>query len=165
MLRQMEETGINAVMLSGDQSRTTTAIAAELGLADAEGGCSPTDKAQRIRAWQNAGEVVAMVGDGINDAPALAQADLSIAMGTGADVAGETSDLILARFDLTLIPWFIGFSRRTGRIIRQNLAWAFAYNLLMVPLAATGTISPIVAAGAMAVSSLLVVGNSLRLRR
>ena len=164
MLHQMEETGISVVMLSGDQSRTTTAIAAELGLADAEGDCSPTDKAERIRAWQNAGEVVAMVGDGINDAPALAQADLSIAMDTGADVAGETSDLILARFDLTLIPWFLRFSRRTGRIIRQNLAWAFAYNLLMVPLAATGEIGPIVAAGAMAVSSLLVVGNSLRLR-
>ena len=106
-----------------------------------------------------------MAGDGVNDAPALAQADLSITVAGGTDVAGETSDVVLTRHDLTLIPWFIRLSRRTRRIIRENLGWAFAYNLVAVPLAALGIISPVIAAAAMATSSLLVVGNSLRLRR
>lgn len=164
-LRQLQVDGIRAVMLSGDSPRTTQAIAAELGLADYEGSCTPAEKAARIQAWQAAGERVGMAGDGVNDAPALAQADLSIAMAGGSDVAGETSDVVLTRHDLTLIPWFIHLSRRTNRIIRENLGWAFAYNLLVVPLAALGVISPVIAAVTMAASSLLVVGNSLRLRR
>ena len=106
-----------------------------------------------------------MVGDGVNDAPALAQADLSLTVASGTDVAGETSDVVLMRHDLTLIPWLVGLSRRTRRIIRENLGWAFAYNLVAVPLAALGIISPAIAAATMATSSLLVVGNSLRLRR
>jgi P-type E1-E2 ATPase len=105
-----------------------------------------------------------MAGDGVNDAPALAQADLSITVAGGTDVAGETSDVVLTHSDLTLIPFFIHLSRRTRRVIRQNLGWAFAYNLVAVPLAGLGLISPLIAAVAMATSSLLVVGNSLRLR-
>jgi len=163
-LRQLGEEGVRAIMLSGDSPHTTTAIAAELGLEEYEGELSPRDKAERIKAWQHAGEKVAMAGDGVNDAPALAQADLSITTAGGTDVAGETSDVVLSRHDLTLIPWFMRLSRRTRRIIRENLGWAFAYNLVAVPLAALGIISPIIAAAAMATSSLLVVGNSLRLR-
>jgi heavy metal translocating P-type ATPase len=164
-LRQLAEGGVRAVMLSGDSPRTTKAIAAELGLEEYEGETSPQAKAERIRGWQEAGEKVAMAGDGVNDAPALAQANLSITAAGGTDVAGETSDVVLTRRDLTLIPWFIRLSRRTRRIIRENLGWAFAYNLVAVPLAALGIISPVIAAAAMATSSLLVVGNSLRLRR
>jgi heavy metal translocating P-type ATPase len=164
-LRQLAEEGVRAVMLSGDSPHTTAAIAAELGLEEYEGETSPQEKAKRINAWQQAGENVAMAGDGVNDAPALAQADLSITAAGGTDVAGETSDVVLTRHDLTLIPWFIRLSRRTRRIIRENLGWAFAYNLVAVPLAAFGIISPVIAAAAMATSSLLVVGNSLRLRR
>jgi Cu+-exporting ATPase len=164
-LRQLAEEAVRAVMLSGDSAATTEAIAAELGLEAYEGETPPQDKAQRIKAWQQAGEKVAMAGDGVNDAPALAQADLSITAAGGTDVAGETSDVVLARNDLTLIPWFIRLSRRTRRIIRENLGWAFAYNLVAVPLAAFGVISPVIAAAAMATSSLLVVGNSLRLRK
>jgi Cu+-exporting ATPase len=105
-----------------------------------------------------------MVGDGVYDARALAQSDLGITTAGGTDVAGETSDVVLTRSDLTLIPWFTSLSRRTRRIILQNLGWTFAYNLVSVPLAALGLISPVIAAAAMAASSLLVVGNSLRLR-
>jgi heavy metal translocating P-type ATPase len=164
VLRHLEADGVQPVMLSGDSPRTTQAIAIELGLNNYEGNCPPQEKAQRILTWQKAGERVAMVGDGVNDAPALAQADLSITAAGGTDVAGETSDIVLTRSDLTLIPEFIHLSRRTRRIIHQNLGWAFAYNLLAVPLASLGIISPVIAAAAMASSSLLVVGNSLRLR-
>ena len=164
-LRQLAEGGVRVVMLSGDSPHTTEAIAAELGLKEYAGDTSPQAKAERIKAWQEAGEKVAMAGDGVNDAPALAQADLSITAAGGTDVAGETSDVVLTRRDLTLIPWFIRLSRRARRIIRENLGWAFAYNLVAVPLAALGIISPVIAAAAMATSSLLVVGNSLRLRR
>jgi Cu+-exporting ATPase len=164
-LRQLGEEGVRAVMLSGDSPHTTAAIAAELGLGEYEGETAPREKSERIKVWQEAGEKVAMAGDGVNDAPALAQADLSITAAGGTDVAGETSDVVLTRQDLTLIPWFIRLSRRTRRIIRENLGWAFAYNLVAVPLAAFGIISPVIAAAAMATSSLLVVGNSLRLRR
>jgi heavy metal translocating P-type ATPase len=163
-LDHLERSQVRAVMLSGDDPRTTRAVASELGLAEYEGHCPPTAKARHIQEWQEAGEKVAMVGDGVNDAPALAKADLSITNAGGADVAGETSDVVLTRADLTLIPWFIGQSRRTRRTILQNLGWAFAYNLVSVPLAASGSISPAIAAVAMAASSLLVVGNSLRLR-
>jgi heavy metal translocating P-type ATPase len=163
-LHQLEAEGIQPVMLSGDSPQTTQAIAEELGLSEYGGSTPPTEKAKRIQKWEDDGERVAMVGDGVNDAPALAQADLSVTTASGTDVAGETSDIVLTRSDLTLVPWFIGLSRRTRRIIRENLGWAFAYNLVAVPLAALGIISPAIAALAMATSSLLVVGNSLRLR-
>jgi heavy metal translocating P-type ATPase len=164
-ISQLQVEGITPVILSGDSARTTQALADELGVAEYEGDCPPTKKAKRIQTWQSAGEAVAMVGDGVNDAPALAQADLSITVAGGTDVAGETSDIVLTRANLTLIPWFIQLSRRTRRIIHQNLGWAFAYNLVAVPLASLGIISPVIAAATMATSSLLVVGNSLRLRR
>jgi heavy metal translocating P-type ATPase len=164
-VQELLNAGVRPVMLSGDDPRTTKAIANEVGLHEFEGSCPPAEKAARIRRWQEMGQQVAMVGDGVNDAPALAQADLSITSYGGSDVAGETSDIVLTRPDLMLIPWFIRFSRRTRRIIGENLGWAFAYNLVAVPLAAFGLISPVIAAAAMATSSLLVVGNSLRLRR
>ncbi len=163
-VQQLQEQGIQPVMLSGDDPRTVEAISRELGLAEHEGACPPQTKATRVQEWQDKGERVAMVGDGVNDAPALAQADLSITVASGTDVAGETSDIILMRPDLTVIPWLFTQSRRTRRIITENLGWAFAYNLVSVPLAALGLISPVIAAVAMATSSLLVVGNSLRLR-
>jgi Cu+-exporting ATPase len=164
-LKDLAGLGVRATMLSGDDPRTVRSIATEIGLDEYAGGLDPGAKAEQIRRWQEQGEVVAMVGDGVNDAPALAQADLAIAMAEGTDLAGETADVILTRSDLTLVPWFLRLSTHTRRNIRENLGWAFAYNLVAVPLAAAGLISPIIAAGAMAVSSLLVVGNSLRLRR
>jgi heavy metal translocating P-type ATPase len=164
MLHMLHDEGIKTSMLSGDHPKTTAAIAEGLGVETYEGNCPPERKASLIKEWQEKGERVAMAGDGVNDAPALAQADLSITAAGGTDVAGETSDLVMTRDDLTLIPWFIGISRRTRRIIKENLGWAFAYNIVAVPLAVAGVISPVIAAAAMATSSLLVVGNSLRLR-
>jgi heavy metal translocating P-type ATPase len=163
-LDQLRASGVKVVMLSGDNPLAARAVAAELGLTAYEGDCPPQDKAARIREWKGAAERVAMVGDGVNDAPALAEADLSITAAGGTDVAGETSDVILTRSDLKLIPWFLRLSRRTRQIILENLGWAFAYNLVAVPLAVLGIISPVVAALAMTASSLLVVANSLRLR-
>ncbi len=163
-LAALQELGIQPVMLSGDDRLTTEAVARELGLTTYVGNCPPEEKAERIVAWQAAGERVGMIGDGVNDAPALARADLSVTVAGGTDVAGETSDLVLASPDLSLVSWFITLSRGTVRIIRENLVWAFAYNLFALPLAALGFITPALAAGAMAASSLLVVTNSIRLR-
>jgi heavy metal translocating P-type ATPase len=163
-IQRLEEAGIRTTLLSGDNPGTTQAIAGKVGIADYGGALLPEEKAERISAWQDKGEFVMMVGDGVNDAPALAQANASLAMAGGTDIAGETSDAILTNEDLTLIPWLMRLSKRTRRIILENLGWAFAYNLVAVPLAAFGIISPVIAAIAMATSSLLVVGNSLRLR-
>ncbi|MGW8251286.1 MAG: heavy metal translocating P-type ATPase, partial [Anaerolineales bacterium] len=164
MLQELQKEGIDAVMLSGDNPRTTEVVARKLGISHFEGNCPPEEKAARIREWQDGGERIAMVGDGVNDAPALAQADISITVSGGTDVAGEISDVILMHPDLGLIPWFFHLSKRTRRIIIQNLGWAFLYNVVTLPLAALGIISPVIAAVTMASSSLLVVGNSLRLR-
>jgi heavy metal translocating P-type ATPase len=164
-LRQLEADGIKTAMLSGDDPITVEAIANELNLDEFYGALSPTRKIEIISEWQRDDRQIAMAGDGVNDAPALAQSDLSITAAGGTDIAGETSDIVLMHSDLSLIPWFIALSRRTRRIIRENLGWAFAYNLVAVPLAAFGLISPVIAAVAMASSSLLVVGNSLRLRK
>jgi Cu+-exporting ATPase len=164
-IRKLKQDGLTPVLLSGDHPNTTAAVAHELGLEEFAGNCPPGEKAEQIKNWQQSGEQVAMVGDGVNDAPALAQADISIAMAGGTDVAGETSDVLLMNPDLTLVSWLIERSKRTRRIIMENLGWAFAYNLISVPLAAIGLISPGIAALAMAMSSLLVVGNSLRLRK
>ena len=165
LVEKLKAQGLRIAILSGDSVETTKAIAGELGVDDFRGHCMPADKTAAIKAWQDQNEKVMMIGDGVNDAPALAQADVSITVAGGTDIAGETSDLILMRPDLLLIPWFIHLSRRVYRIIRENLGWAFAYNMISVPLAAFGLISPVIAAAAMATSSLLVVGNSLRLRK
>ncbi|MEJ2551322.1 MAG: HAD-IC family P-type ATPase, partial [Anaerolineales bacterium] len=163
-VRRLNKKGIRTAILSGDQARTVKAIAEKLGIEVYIGNLDSIEKVEYIRQWQKIGWKMAMIGDGINDAPALAQADLSITVAAGTGVAGETSDIILTRPDLNLIPWLIRISTRTRRIIQENLGWAFAYNLLAVPLAAFGVVSPVIAATAMVTSSLFVVVNSLRLR-
>lgn len=160
VIRDLKKNGITPVILSGDSPATTQYVARKLGVKDFQGSCSPEEKSKIIAEWQAKGEFVAMIGDGVNDAPALAQADLSITAAGGTDIAGETSDVILTKSDLALIPRFIALSKRTRRTISENLGWAFAYNLISVPLAVTGIISPIIASLTMVISSLLVVGNS-----
>jgi len=157
--------GITATLLSGDDPATTTAVARAIGVDESEGGVAPEAKAARILDRQARGDRVAMVGDGANDGPALAQADVSFTAAGGTDIAAETSDVVLLRRDLTLVPRFIELSRRVRGIVRENLWWAFAYNAVAVPVAAFGLLTPVFAAVAMSVSSLVVVLNSLRLRR
>jgi Cu+-exporting ATPase len=163
-VRSLVARGLGPMLLSGDSEETTRAVAAELGIERYAARLTPEEKAQRIATLQASGKRVAMVGDGVNDAPSLAQADLSITVAGGADVAGHTSDVVLNRADLELVPWFLDASAATRRIIRQNLGWALMYNAVALPLAAFGVITPGIAAATMASSSLLVVGNSLRLR-
>jgi Cu+-exporting ATPase len=157
--------GLRPVLLTGDNERAARAIAAQAGIDEVIAGVLPEGKAAVIKELQAAGRVVAMAGDGVNDAAALAQADLGLAMGTGTDAAIESSDLTLVRGDLRAIPEAILLSRRTLRAIKGNLFWAFAYNTVAIPLAALGLLSPLIAGAAMAFSSLFVVSNSLRLRR
>ncbi len=161
----LKETGLRILLLSGDNRLTVAAVALSVGIFEVLAEVLPGDKARKVAELQAAGEVVAMVGDGINDAPALAQADVGIALGTGADVALEAADLTLIRDDLALIPQAIRLSRQMMRIIRQNLFWAFFYNVIAIPAAAAGLLNPGLAALAMALSSVSVVTNSLRLRR
>ncbi len=157
--------GIEPVLLTGDNERTALAVAAEVGITDVTAGVLPEDKVAAIRALQARGRVVAMVGDGVNDAAALVQADLGIAMGSGSDVTVEASDLTLVRTDLLAAVDAVRLSRKTLATIRGNLFWAFAYNVCMIPLAALGLLNPMLAGAAMALSSVFVVTNSLRLRR
>ena len=164
-VRELRALGLSPVLLTGDNARTAAAVAAEVGIDEVIAGVLPEEKEREIRRLQDAGRVVAMVGDGVNDAPALARADLGLAMGTGTDAAIEASDLTLVRGDLRAAPDAVRLSRRTLRTIRQNLFWAFAYNVAALPLAALGMLNPMIAGAAMACSSLLVVGNALRLRR
>jgi len=156
---------IRVVMLSGDNRTTAQAIAAQLGITEVIAEVRPADKAETIRALQQTGQVVAMVGDGINDAPALVTADIGIAIGSGADVAKEAGDLLLLGNDLRDVVTAIGLSRATMNKIRQNLFWAFIYNSLGVPIAALGWLNPMIAGAAMALSSLSVIVNSSLLRR
>ena len=161
---QLRALGLTPVLLTGDNAAAAVAVAAAVGIEDVIADVLPADKADHIRRLQVSGRVVAMVGDGVNDAAALAQADLGLAMGTGTDVAIEASDLTLVRGDLRAVPDAIRLARRTLSTIKANLFWAFAYNIAALPLAAMGLLNPLLAGGAMALSSVFVVSNSLRLR-
>jgi len=161
----LKELGLRPVLLTGDNAQTARAVAAEVGIDEVIAEVLPAGKADVIRRLQGEGRVVAMAGDGVNDAPALAQADLGLAIGTGTDVAIEASDLTLVSGDLRAAADAIRLSRATLRTIKQNLAWAFGYNVAAIPLAAAGLLNPLIAGAAMALSSVSVVANALRLRR
>ncbi|HEX4692523.1 MAG TPA: heavy metal translocating P-type ATPase, partial [Solirubrobacteraceae bacterium] len=161
----LQRLGLRPLLLTGDNETTARAVAAEVGIDEVIAEVLPADKAGVIRRLQAEGRVVAMVGDGVNDAPALAQADLGLSLGTGTDVAIEASDLTLVSGDLRAAGDAIRLSRATLRTIKQNLSWAFGYNLAAIPLAAIGLLNPVIASLAMVFSSISVVSNALRLRR
>ncbi|MEO7716463.1 MAG: heavy metal translocating P-type ATPase [Capsulimonas sp.] len=164
-LSRLRAMGIEIALLTGDAPRVAHAVARQLGIGDVQAGVKPEGKSAAIKSWQNDGkQAVAMVGDGVNDAPALAQADLGIAMGKATDVAMEAADITLMRADLGGVADAILLSRRTMKIIRQNLFWAFIFNIVGIPMAAMGLLNPMIAALAMAFSSVTVVTNSLRLK-
>ncbi|MFI7585962.1 heavy metal translocating P-type ATPase [Spongisporangium articulatum] len=162
---QLVRLGLTPVLLTGDNERAARAVAAAVGIDEVVAGVMPEGKVDVVRRLERERGPVAMVGDGVNDAAALAAARLGLAMGTGTDAAIEASDVTLVRGDLTTVPQAVRLSRATLRVIRQNLAWAFGYNLAALPLAAFGLLNPMIAGGAMALSSVAVVTNSLRLRR
>jgi Cu+-exporting ATPase len=169
---QLRAENIQVVMVTGDHRATAEAIAQQVGIEQVRAEVLPAGKQEAVAEFQRAGRVVAMVGDGINDAPALAAADLGVAIGSGSDIAVEAADVVIVRSDLRAVGQLIALSRATMRTIRQNLGWAFGYNLVLIPLAAGVLVRPlgihlppVAAAAAMALSSVSVVGNSLLLRR
>jgi Cu+-exporting ATPase len=171
-IRQMHAEGLRVVMLTGDNKLTANSIAGGAGVDEVIANVLPAGKVDAIKRLQDEGRVVAMVGDGVNDAPALAQADVGLTMASGADIAMEAGDVTLMRNDLTGVAAAIALSRGTMRVMRQNLFWAFLYNVIGIPLAAGALypvcgllLSPVLASAAMALSSFSVVTNSLRLRR
>ena len=164
-VRALQGAGITVIMLTGDHPATAAAIAGQLGISSFQAGVLPAEKAALVASLQADGQWVAMVGDGVNDAPALAAADVSFAMGAGSAVAIETADVTIMHNDLAAVAEAIALSRATLATIRQNLFFAFFYNALGIPLAAIGMLNPVLAAAAMAMSSVSVLANSLRLRR
>ncbi|MDU5842254.1 MAG: HAD-IC family P-type ATPase, partial [Cutibacterium avidum] len=164
VIAQLKGMGLRTVLLTGDSKAAADAVASQLGTDEVLADVLPTEKAKVIDELRGGGRVVAMVGDGINDAAALASSDLGLAMVTGTDIAMRSADIICVRHHLGVVPDAIGLSRRTLRTIRGNLAWAFVYNIAAIPIAAAGLLNPLISGLAMSLSSLFVVTHSLRLR-
>ncbi|HEV8065800.1 MAG TPA: HAD-IC family P-type ATPase, partial [Acidimicrobiales bacterium] len=164
-VRQLKALGLRCILLTGDNEPTARSVATTIGVSEVVAGALPGDKVALIRRLQGEGRSVAMVGDGVNDGPALAAADLGLAVGSGTDVAISAADLIVVRDDLRVVATAIALARKTLRTIRGNLAWALVYNTAAIPLAACGRLNPLIAAASMALSSTFVVYNSSRLRQ